>query len=277
MIFSDKDLAKRIERIEALSTVDFVKARAQMFPESGATWIQAGGVYAMFDGLESPCTQTFGLGIFEEATDAGLDEVEAFFKERGAPVMHEVCPIAGTSVLNLLNSRGYEPFEMSNVLYMPLTAENNLDLKLNPQIKTRIIEVGEEDLWAKTSSRGWASEPEMEAFGDFMFEFGQISARTESGFPFLAELEGEPISSAMMFIDGDAALFAGASTIPEGRKQGGQTALLDARLRFAAERGCTIALMGAMPGSQSQRNAEKNNFRIAYTRAKWKLKDKNGE
>jgi hypothetical protein len=277
MIFSDKDLAKRIERIEARGNVDFVKARAQMFPESGATWIQSGGVYAMFDGLESPCTQTFGLGIFEEATDAVLDEVEEFFKERGAPVLHEVCPLGGASVLNLLNRRGYEPFEMSNVLYLPLTTEINLDLKLNPQIKTRIIEAGEEDLWAKTSTAGWASEPEMEAFGDFMFEFGQISAHTESGLPFLAELEGEPISAGMMFIDGDTALFAGASTIPVGRKQGGQTALLDARLRFAAEQGCTIAVMGAMPGSQSQRNAEKNNFCIAYTRTKWKLKDKDGE
>jgi len=277
MIFSDKDLAKRIERVEARGNVDFVKARAQMFPESGAAWIQTGGVYAMFDGLESPCTQTFGLGIFEEATDAILDEVEAFFKERGAPVVHEVCPLTGTSVLNLLNRRGYEPYEMSNVLYLPLTTETNLGLTLNPQIKTRIIEAGEEDLWAKTSARGWASEPEMEAFGDFMFEFGQISAHAENGFPFLAELEGEPISTGKMFIDGDTALFAGASTIPEGRKQGGQTALLDARLRFAAAQGCTIALMGAMPGSQSQRNAEKNNFRIAYTRTKWKLKDKDGE
>jgi hypothetical protein len=30
-------------------------------------------------------------------------------------------------------------------------------------------------------------------------------------------------------------------------------------------------MMDALPGSQSQRNAEKNNFRIAYTRTKWQL------
>jgi hypothetical protein len=31
-------------------------------------------------------------------------------------------------------------------------------------------------------------------------------------------------------------------------------------------------MMGASPGGQSQRNAEKNGFRIAYTRTKWQLK-----
>jgi hypothetical protein len=49
-------------------------------------------------------------------------------------------------------------------------------------------------------------------------------------------------------------------------------ALLDARLRYAAAKGCKIAMMGALPGSQSQRNAEKQGFRIAYTRIKWHLK-----
>jgi hypothetical protein len=29
--------------------------------------------------------------------------------------------------------------------------------------------------------------------------------------------------------------------------------------------------MGALPGSQSQRNAQKNGFNIAYTRTKWQL------
>lgn len=273
MIFSDRDLAQKIEHAEAYSTIDFVKARALMFPESGAEWMETGGVFAMCDAISSPCTQTFGLGIFEEATAETFDELEAFFRTRGAPVLHEVCPLGGSSVLSLLNERGYQPFEMSNVLYLPLTDATLPRLRLNPDIKTRIIEPGEEDLWAKTSAAGWSSEPEMEAFGDFMFEFGQICARSEGGSNFFAELEGAPISTGMIYIDGDAAVLAGASTIPEGRKQGGQTALLDARLRFAADKGCTIATMGAMPGSQSQRNGEKNGFRIAYTRTKWKLKD----
>lgn len=75
----------------------------------------------------------------------------------------------------------------------------------------------------------------------------------------------------MLLIYEDACILAGASTIPEGRRQGAQNALLHARLAHAAELGCTIAIMGASPGSQSQKNAQRNGFQIAYTRTKWQL------
>jgi hypothetical protein len=67
------------------------------------------------------------------------------------------------------------------------------------------------------------------------------------------------------------ALLAGACTVPEARKQGAQLALLEGRLRAAAEQGCDLAMMCAAPGSASQRNAERHGFRIAYTRIKWRL------
>jgi hypothetical protein len=47
---------------------------------------------------------------------------------------------------------------------------------------------------------------------------------------------------------------------------------LDHRLRYGAEQGCNIAMVVAQPGSASQRNAERQGFRIAYTRIKWRLK-----
>lgn len=270
MIYSDKNLAQKLERTEARSNANFVETRAAMFPDSGAEWIEVGGVYAMFDGIESPLTQTFGLGVFDEITDAEFERLEAFFQKHDAPVFHEVSPLAGWSILELLNGRGYQPIELTSVLYQPLEKETAPALPINPQIKTRVIEKGEEQLWAKTLAGGWMTEGVEVA--DFILQFGQINAATKGGFPFLAALEGEPISAGMLFIYEDVALLAGASTIPEGRRKGAQNALLDARLRFAIERGCRVAMMGAMPGSQSQRNAEKNGFRIAYTRTKWHLK-----
>ncbi len=271
MIFSDKNLSQKLERTEARSNASFVEARAKLSPETGAEWIEVAGAYAMFDGAESPLTQTFGLGVFDEITDKELDELEAFFKRHGAPVFHEVSPLADMSLIGLLNERNYQPIELTSVLFQELSGENSLDLPINPLIKTRIVEKGEEQLWAQTSANGWATE--MEGLAEFMFNFGQISAQTEGGFPFLAELDGVPISAGMLFIYDDVAILAGASTVPEGRRQGAQTALLDARLKFAKLQGCQIAIMGASPGSQSQRNAEKNGFRIAYTRTKWQLKD----
>jgi GNAT superfamily N-acetyltransferase len=63
----------------------------------------------------------------------------------------------------------------------------------------------------------------------------------------------------------------GASTIPELRRRGLQSALLRERLRYAFDHGCDLAVIAAEAGSNSQRNAERKGFRIAYTRTKWRL------
>jgi GNAT superfamily N-acetyltransferase len=72
---------------------------------------------------------------------------------------------------------------------------------------------------------------------------------------------------------GGVALFAGASTVPAARHQGAQRALFEARMRVARAHGCDIAMVCTAPGSASQRNAERQGFRIAYTRIKWRLGD----
>ena len=71
----------------------------------------------MYDGPESPCTQTFGLGLFQLPTGDDLDTLEAFFLSRGAPVFHEVSPLADKALLGLLNQRSYEPFEFTSVMF----------------------------------------------------------------------------------------------------------------------------------------------------------------
>ena len=86
---------------------------------------------------------------------------------------------------------------------------------------------------------------------------------------YFAEIEGQPAATGAMAIHDGVALLAGAATVPEWRNRGAQRALLEHRLGRAAEAGCDLAMMGAAPGSASQRNAERQGFRIAYTRIKW--------
>lgn len=269
MIYSDKALSQRLERTEARANSDFVEARARLYPESGATWIEVGGTYAMFDGIESPLTQTFGLGMFEEATNEHLDQIESFFKERGAPVFHEVSPMADLSLVTLLGERGYRLIELSSVMYMELDARSEPMPPMNPDIVTRLIDDSECDIWAETAAAGWATEHD--GLYDFMLSIGRISTRTKGGSPFIAELDGRPIAAAGFGIYDDVCILAGASTIPEARRKGAQNALLAARLNYAATRGTKFVMMCALPGSQSQKNAQKNGFNIAYTRTKWQL------
>jgi GNAT superfamily N-acetyltransferase len=94
-------------------------------------------------------------------------------------------------------------------------------------------------------------------------------ASTEGTWCLLAELDGRAAGVASLRCDGGVALFNGASTVPEARRRGVQRALLAARMGIAAKQGCDLAVMCASPGSTSQRNAERQGFRIAYTRVKW--------
>ncbi|MFN6962972.1 MAG: GNAT family N-acetyltransferase [Pyrinomonadaceae bacterium] len=267
MIYVDRALSQKLERTEARSNADFVETRARLEPESGAAWKEVGGAYAMFDGVASPLTQTFGLGIFDDATDAHLDEIEAFYSDRGSDVFHEVSPLAEQSMLFLLAGRGYRPIELTSVMFLDLS--RYAAPPLNPAIATRMIDESEAGLWSETAAAGW--QDEQPQLVDFLRGIGEVSARTRGGRPFIAELDGRPIAAAGLQVYDDVCILAGASTLPDSRRRGAQNALLAARIRCAQELGCTLAMMCALPGSQSQKNAQKNGFLIAYTRIKWML------
>jgi GNAT superfamily N-acetyltransferase len=268
MIFVDLELARRLERPEAVSGARFVEARRRLYPDTGAEWIEVGGAYVMFDGPASPVTQTFGLGLFAETTAADLDRIESFFQTRGAPVCHEVSPLAGVPVMDLLSRRGYRPIEFTSVMYKPMMPSSVSPGPCNPRLRTRLMREGEEDLWSQISARGWAEQPE---WIEFLLSAGRMIAASEGSLGFFAELDGEPVGTGVLRCHEGVALFGGACTVPEGRKQGAQRALLEARMNTAVSQGCDLAMMCAHPGSASQRNAERQGFRIAYTRIKWQL------
>lgn len=262
---TDLALSQRLEGAEAHANIAFVEARALVRPDSGATWREVAGTRAMFDGVGSPITQTFGLGLFAPAAEGDLASIERFFGERGSAVYHEVSPIADPALLAMLPARGYRPIELSTVLWLPLGA-HAVPAAAAGTPRTWHITPGEESLWASTAAAGWSDTPGLE---EFMLDFGAVTSRARGVHCFLAGLEGEVVGAAAFARHEGVAVLAGASTRPEWRRRGAQGALLDARLRYAVEQGCDLAMVVAQPGSTSQLNAERHGFRIAYTRIKW--------
>jgi GNAT superfamily N-acetyltransferase len=265
-MFADLALARRLERAEGNACLQFAEARRRLFPDSGSEWMECAGAYVVFDGIDAPTTQSFGLGIFEELTAASLELVERFFLERGTAVMHEVSPLAGVPALDLLCARGYRPIEISSVLYR--VVEKPTAQPPNG-IRVRVTGPEEAPLWTDISARGWTHDhPEL---ADFLRQMGAICLAREDSPCFLAEFEGQPGAAGVLSIHQGVALFGGASTIPELRRRGLQAALLEERMRYASDVGCDLAMMVAEAGSNSQRNAERQGFRVAYTRTKWRL------
>ncbi len=268
MLFVDEELSRRMERAEATANARFVVARSGLMPEVGACYRDFGGTYAMFDGAASPVTQTFGLGLFGKVTDSLLIEIEQFFAQRGAGVSHEVSPLADDSALAALNARRYKPCELSSILFQELDSVRDAAPAAGESLTVRRIARGEEKRWAEVSAAGWGEHPDLQ---DFLRELGLVWAHSEGAVLFFAEQEGVPVATAALNVSDGVAQLAGASTIPSARGQGAQQKLLWARLLLARSLGCTLAVMAARPGSRSQRNAERNGFRIAYTRIKWTL------
>jgi GNAT superfamily N-acetyltransferase len=266
-------LARRLERAEGATNAAFVEAHARLAPAVGSVWRDFDGTYAMYDGAESPLTQTFGLGLFAPVTNDLLDDIEYFYSRRHAPVLHETCPFADADVLTMLPERGYRPIEQTSVLHIALdapfaeelTAYTPSHTPIHP-LTVRRMERGEEQAWTDASVAGWGSTPEL---AEFIGDFGIVCVNSTDTYAFFVESDGVAIATGALAIHGGIGLLAGASTRPEWRGRGAQSTLLLARLQFARAQGCDVAMMGAMPGSGSQRNAERQGFRVAYTRTKW--------
>lgn len=263
---TDLALVRRLESAEGAANAAFVDARAAVTPSSGALWRQIGGAYAMFDGPDSPLTQTFGLGLDGAVPEGDFLALERFFLSRGAPVCHEVSPYITADTLRALSDRGYRPIELSTVLVRSTMVE---PVPVASAVRVRRVEDSERDVWARVAGQGWASESA--ELATFVEAFGRITSRAAGVHCFVAEMDGRPIATATLCLQRDVALLAGASTLESARRQGAQQALSEARLRFAAARGITLAMVVTQPGSGSQRNAERQGFRPVYTRTKWRL------
>ena len=269
MLFSDHALSCRLEAAEGYACREFAIARRRLFPESGSEAVRVAGADVVFNGPDSPVTQTFGLGLFEPPASEDLEGIEEFFRTRGAPTQHEISPFAGTVTLQLLCALGYRPIEVSHVLYRPIELPIEPSVRIEPSthISVRVVDHKEAALWSEVNLRGWTHEhPEFEPF---IRDTGAVFVNRENSPCFIAEIDGQPCAAGALAIHEGVALFAGASTVPEFRRRGLQTALLEARMRFACEQECDLAMMVAEPGSNSQRNAQRQGFLIAYTRLKW--------
>ena len=270
-MFVGRELSARLEHTEGMVAAAFVDARNAVSPVS-ATWRDFAGTTAIFDGVDSPMTQSIGLGLRGPAGETELAAIEAFFTERGADTKHKVSPFASIETMQALASRGYVPVELSNVLVRPIGRPIVRPTGPLPEIPAglrvrRIDPAADGGLWIETSIAGWSADLAVAAF---IRTIAEANIKNPTMTHYLVEADGAPIATASLGVHDGVALFAGASTRPEARGKGAQMAVLAQRLVDAKARGCTIALVVTAVGSTSQRNAERNGFRVAYTRTMWR-------
>jgi hypothetical protein len=265
--FADLALARRLEMTDALAAVEFARSWAVFNSFTGDSFVSAAGGHGGFGGVDSPLTQAFGLGLNGPVTEEDLSKMEEFYSGHGAPVNIETCPLADVSLLTLLNARGYHPIEYSNVLVREVT---EADLSAYPdsesEIRVRSPREDEVETYSSVVIKSFVEDVEI---SPSLFNVFVSCFQARGTHFFLAEIDGSTVGGGMMSIHQGVASFGGAGTLRSSRNRGVQKALLLARLAKAAKEGCDLAMVATMPGSGSQRNVERQGFRVAYTRTKF--------
>ncbi len=264
MLFADHDLARRVEFIDVRVCTECARLLAREHPEHETTVLEVAGGCALFAGIASPLTQAVGVGLHGPVTDDDIDALESFYRSRNAPVQIEYCPLADPSLLSLLTERGYRTTEHSNALYRVLGAGESFE-NCTKHIRIRTVDGTQLHDWARIVTSGFASTDEPPAE---MIDIVECSCRLKGVTGLLADIDGRPAGGGSVAVLDRVASVFGQSTLPAFRGRGVQSAILRASLAVGADAGCDVAVMYTLCGSSSQRNAERQGFRIAYTRSK---------
>jgi GNAT superfamily N-acetyltransferase len=265
MRFMDLQLARRVEHAEGNACRECAEAFHLAHPEFPVAVEEIGGGVAVFAGVDSPVTQAVGVGLGKAVTDEDLDRLGDFFLIRNAPAAIELCPLVEMSLYEKFAARGYRLLEVSNVLIREIASAGEMAPASPPDVTARRALREEAKLWTSTVAQGFVEQfPVTPEMLDVMEGFFQAA----SGTAFLAYLRGEVAGGAALAMHRGVCGLFGASTLPDCRRRGVQTALLGARIAWAANHGCDLAVSIAAPASISQRNIERAGFRVAYTRTK---------
>jgi hypothetical protein len=265
------ELSRRLEFAEAQVAVEGANTMMASNPETSVALERVAGGDAVYCGANSPITQAVGLGLNGPVSAEEFDRLEEFYFSRNEPVRAETSPLADASLFALYRERGYGVTEFSNVMVRPIDSAERWQEPDGIEIWKASRQ--EMELWTLTVAQGFAeSYPLTEEIIRIMKVFG-LSRGMEC---YLASIDGKVAGGATLSLRGEIAGLFGASTLPDFRKRGVQTALLRARLRRAAEVRCEIAMSLAQPGSHSQRNISRLGFQTLYTRVKFEREVKNG-
>lgn len=171
--------------------------------------------------------RVLGLGVGRAVEDADLDAVEAAMA--GTSFYVAVSPEADPGLDDMLAARGFD-VGWGWMLFQrpPVPAE-----PASTSLVVREATGADAAAWAEVVSAAYGLPA---ALGDWV-----AATLTHPQWIGYLALDGdEPAAAAALWLEGDAAYFGFAGTLPEHRGKGGQAALFAARIDRALAAGCTI-------------------------------------
>lgn len=260
--FTDETLARRIENNDAYFGLQSAVIVARMFPEMGAVAEPFGGGYAVYTGVRSPLTEALGVGMNGPVNEMELVRLEEFYARWGTLTRIEFCPYAHRTLLRLLAKRGYRVESCSNMLVRPVKAESP-KLPRATGVSVQRCLPAEAELWARTVAEGFSES--FSASRDNLDVLISLEQRRNTA-AVLAWVDGAPAGGGALATHDNMGVIYGASTLPRFRRKGVQSEVIRSLVSFAVQAECEYIYSFTLPGSTSQHNLERQDFRVGYTR-----------
>jgi GNAT superfamily N-acetyltransferase len=227
----------------------------------GADAVRLGGAVCALraDLDEASINRVVGLGVTEPATAAVLDRIQSVF----GPVRHSIAlaPSAQPAALpEMLRERGYDAgyawVKFQRPAALPFTAATGL------RVERIDSERGGEYVSVLAAGFGIPA--------DVAGMMAHLPGRPGWGC-YVAYAGEDPVAAGAVFVHGAHAWLGQATTLPEHRRQGGQSALIAARIAEARDAGATVVVtetgetVDGRP-EHSYRNILRAGFEPAYLR-----------
>lgn len=259
-----RDGIGRLSTLEVARAEELRQARGTAAVTTEAAWL--GGGVMTWDHPGSWANQAVGFAD-EPLSHTDLDQLEAFYFDRGAPAVVELCAFAHPTLLEALGERGFRLDEVAHVLAIATEdlphgmSANGISIReLDRQDPSAVREL------VLTAARGFDGEdaalPEPEQ------ALMERIARDPSVVSLLACIDGEPAGAAQISPTTPvAAMFAAGVRVPF-RRRGVHQALIHARLDAVRDADSEVVVVEGPPGGPTERNARRAGFQLAYAKIK---------
>ena len=229
-----------------------------------------GGVLTLMtnDPVGGYWNKAIGLGLDQPLTPETVDEVLRLARERAVPALaFQVAPHARPDDWpRLLEERGLMPGSPFVKYFGPIPdpGPDRTDLRICRLGADQAAEYG------RVIRTGFGMPPDaaMEAW------FAEVPSFGDDWVTYGAWAGDDLAAVANLFVHGDVATLSGAATLPAFRRRGAQSALMTARIREGAARGCTWLSTETWPESPGNPNPSQHNMRQLgltelYVRQNW--------
>jgi GNAT superfamily N-acetyltransferase len=215
----------------------------------------------VFTGAGTPVNAAIGLGLRRPVSTAALQQIEAFYQQRGTPAQIALCPHADPLLLPVLRERGYGIQRFYTIHARVI--QPHKQWQKSPGIVVEQLQPDREAQWIATVTGSFADTMPPDAVAILL---ARLAFHKPGAACFVAYVDGELAGAGALFIHQKVAMLFSAGTRGSFRRRGVQTALIAARLAAAARAGCNLAMTLSVPGGASERNLQRAGFNIAYTR-----------